>query len=145
MCIRDRVNLLQKYTIDSNGNIWSSKEDRVAWETYGEDEFMLFWKTLSSLQQIAKLIEESDLNLLPHDGPIVFRRLKTIIFNLFWKNKYNCFLDLFIDEKRNNIVLPNNYQLVSIKQHKNVDHFCLNELYEIQLSDGSTHLSLIHI
>ena len=137
--VETMVNLLQNYTIDCNGNIRSSKEDRVAWETHGEDEFMMFWKTLSSLPQITKLIEESDLNLLPHDGPIVFRRLKTIMFNLFWKNKYSCFLDLFIDEKRNNIDLANSLHLVSIKQRKAVDHFHLNEMYDIELSDGSTH------
>ena len=132
--VETMVNHLQAYKVDDEGSIRCCQEDRVAWETYGEGEFLHFWKSLSSLPQI-KQIAESELNLLPHDGVIVFRRLKNVIFDLFWKNKYNSLQDIFVDEKGNKIDALVNCQLISIER-KASDSFRLNDLYNIQLEDG---------
>lgn len=56
----------------------SSKEQRVAWETYGEAEFSVFWRYLCRLPQVEEKMDDSNLNLLPHDSILVWRRYKKV-------------------------------------------------------------------
>ena len=127
---------LTKYQLQQ-GIICCSKQDRILWETHGSKEFEQFWSVICEFPQVQDLLKSnSELSLLPHDNPVVFRRFKNVLFDMIWKNKYGIIQDLFsstddgepLDDLKS-------FNILSIKENDS-RRFHLDASYKLILSNG---------
>lgn len=119
-----------------NGVVRSSTEQRVAWETHGQNEFSTFWSHLCRLPQVeGKMNSDGHLSLLPHDSTLVLRRFKKVMFDMIWKNKYDVLKNIFVDRdglplKELHAANLSSIEFISDKR------FRLDGMFKISLEDG---------
>ena len=81
---KNAVLMLTEYSF-TNEHLEVVLEGRVAWETYGAVEFKRFYKTVCNLSQVKCLAKEQpQLNLLPHDHELIFRKYNGVLREVIW-------------------------------------------------------------
>ena len=111
-----------------------SKEDRVEWETNGEEEFTSFWGNLCQLPHIQEKANQG-LKLLPHDGILIFRKFKALIVDLFLQDRFDVQKHLF-DFTGDTDPPAASVKITKINRVRN-GLFSLNALYNVSFNDGS--------
>jgi len=95
------------------------------------NELFSFVCRLKHVQNLAQ--QNPELNLLPHDHDIIFRRFKRILQELFWGSKYQSLLpSVFEDEFSAPIKLLEDYRLTKITPVDNT--FDLRQKFMITIS-----------
>ena len=70
--------------------VFMSRESRTEWETFGAADFETIFSYVCGLQHVQDFAKENpELNLLPHDHEIVFRRFKAVLRDFFWGKEFS--------------------------------------------------------
>lgn len=127
----------------NNGSLVIPNQDRVIWETSGLKEFEKFWSCVCDLPQVRKALEQDpELNLMPHDSPIILRRFKQVLVDMVWRNKYQIAHTIFVDEQKKEIQ-ANSFSLNKFREAK-PSRFSLHEFFELSLESGEKILARIN-
>ena len=127
----------------NNGSLFISNADRVIWETSGVEDFERFWSCVCNLPHVKIALEQDpELNLMPHDSPIIFRRFKNVLVNMVWRNKYQVAHTIFVDEHKK----PPQVNPVSFTKLKEAkpSRFSLHTFFELSLESGEKILARIN-
>ena len=117
-----------------NANASELRKARTEWETFGSEKFARLFGNLSRIPHVQTLAESNaDLNLFPHDSDIVFRRLKSVIRDMLFKNKYRLLEQLFVDEDGKSLTELENSNIVSLIP---LIEFSLYQKFKLTLSSG---------
>ena len=139
--IENAVVMLTEYSF-TNEHLEVSLESRVAWETYGAVEFKRFYKTVCNLSQVKSLAKEQpQLNLLPHDHELIFRKYKGVLREVIWGQKYDLLKNIVRDISNSPISELENFRVVKLLPIH--DEFSLKQRFLATLSSGETHIVII--
>ncbi len=139
--IENAVKMLAEYSI-ANEHLDVSIEDRVAWETYGAVEFKRFYKTVCNLPQVQCLAKEQpQLNLLPHDHELIFRKYKGVLQEVIWGQKYDLAKNIFRDISNSSIRELENSRVVKLLPID--DEFSLKQRFLATFSSGESYEVII--
>ena len=109
----------------------------MKWETNGEEEFTFFWGNLCKLPRIQEKANQG-LKLLPHDGILILRKFKTLIVDLFLRDRFDVQKHLFVF-KGDTDPPAESVKIRKIRRVCNQNSFTLNVLYNVSFSDGSEY------
>lgn len=125
-----------------NGKLVVSREDRIAWEIDGTNEFAEFYNVVCNIPHIQNLADtDHNLSLLSHHSNIVLKKFKTTLQKMVWLDLGNCADKMFVDTNGKIVSEFNESNLVSLSA---LTEASLDQWFELQFTSGIKVKARLH-
>ena len=131
------ISLLTNFKV-SGLKIIASRSARTKWETYGAEEFERFFKAVCDLPQVKALFDSNqELNLLPHQHSIVFKRYRTELLKFVFESPKRLFKSI---DKKETLKYVGKQKLVNVTA---IDEGFLDQVFLLSYENGSSEKAML--